>query len=148
MQAIVIVTGWRYWPHPVIVWARLDAMHHRHGPFTLFHGYCTDKETGELTGADRYADEWGNAQPDVTVEPRPADWDNLDRRAGPIRNRGMVDEALTLAPAERIFGLAFPGPGSRGTKNCIRLMKEAHIDVDTWDIPRTRRWLERMENVR
>lgn len=142
MDPIIIVTGWRYWPYPVAVWKQLDARFRMLGPFTLFHGACEDRSTGELIGADRHADDWGNAQRGVLVERRPADWDRFKRSAGPIRNQGMVDEALTLAPPENIHGLAFPGPGSRGTINCIKCMDDAGIAVDTWDIPRTRKWLK------
>lgn len=38
--------------------------------------------------------------------------------------------------------IIFPGPASRGTWNCVKYMKGAHIEVDVWGIPRTRKWLE------
>jgi hypothetical protein len=141
-KPIVIVTGWRHHGHPVIVWAQLDRCFHQLGPFALFHGCCTYKRTGELIGVDRYADDWGRAQRGVDVTPFPADWDGLGDEAGSVRNQQMVDIALGLAPPERIFGLAFPGPRSRGTYNCIKCMKQANIEVDTWGPRRTREWLE------
>lgn len=141
---LVIVTGGRTYAYPDVVRSRLNAIYVKHGGFTLFHGACLDKETGELTGADAYADEWGNSVPDVTVERFPADWDRWRRRAGPIRNRRMVKTGIQRFPREVIHGLAFPEPSSRGTVNCVMIMREFGIEPDVWDYTRVRTWQSRL----
>lgn len=139
-QHLVIVTGGRSHAYPGIVHSNLSALYVKLGPFTLFHGACRDKKTGEMIGADRYADDWGSTAPDVTVRPFEADWDRYRKSAGPIRNRWMVSEGVRQFPREMIHGLAFPEPGSKGTVNCIEVMEEFGIDPDVWDYDRIRRW--------
>lgn len=143
-QHVVIVTGGRSYPEELrpVVYSQLRDQYILHGPFVLFHGACKPRGSDEMTGADRYADDWALFHPDVDLRRRPADWDTHGDEAGPIRNWGMVQEALSLAPASRIHGLAFPEPRSRGTRNCTRHMKDAHIQVDEWDIRRARQWMD------
>lgn len=142
-QHVVIVTGGRSFPHSLkrVVEGNLNTLYVLHGPFILFHGACQPRGSDEMTGADRYADDWAQTAPGIDLRCRPADWDRHGDAAGPIRNAGMVREALELAPVPYIHGLAFPEPGSRGTRNCMRLMRDAGIRVDVWDVPRSRRWL-------
>lgn len=142
-QHVVIVTGGRSYPEELrpVVYSNLRDQYILHGPFVLFHGACQPRGSSEMTGADRYADDWAQIHPDVDLRPRPADWDARGDQAGPARNWSMVQEALTLAPASRILGLAFPEPGSRGTWNCVRHMKDAYIHVEEWNFRRAREWL-------
>lgn len=142
MELIVIVTGARDFPYPWVVHDRLGIIYLERGPFLLFHGACKPRGSDEMTGADRYADDWGKATAGVEVKPFPADWDGLGNAAGPVRNGQMVDTALGLLPADQVFGLAFPGPRSRGTWDCVGKMKAAHISCDVWDVRRSREWLE------
>lgn len=142
-QHIVIVTGGRTYPEELrpVVYSNLRDQYVLHGPFVLFHGACTPRGSDEMTGADRYADDWAQFHPDVDLRQRPAAWELLGDRAGPDRNWGMVREALSLAPPERIHGLAFPEPASRGTRQCMRAMRTSGIHVDTWGVDRAREWL-------
>lgn len=136
---LVVVTGYRRYMYPHAVWQNLNALYIKHGPFTLFHGACVDRETGEMIGADRFADEWGEMVPAVDVQRFPADWDRDGRKAaGPIRNRRMVSAGVMQFPRERIHGLAFPGPDSRGTWNCVKIMRDFGIEPDVWDYARVR----------
>jgi hypothetical protein len=137
----VIFTGARDHPYPEPVYARLDGLYAVSGPFTLYHGACKRRGSEELAGADRYADEWGRRMPGVRVEPRPADWGRWQRRAGPIRNRDMVTEVVFEYPRSEILGVAFPGPDSSGTVDCIKRMREFEIEVDVWDPDRVRQWM-------
>lgn len=145
MNLIVIVTGARDYPYPGIVHERLSVTRIQRGPFLLFHGVCTPRGSDEMVGADRYADDWGRAEPGIEVRPFGADWDHFGGAAGPRRNGEMVRTALGLLPPQQILGLAFPGPRSRGTWDCVRKMKAAHITCDVWDVQRAREWLESTE---
>lgn len=55
-------------------------------------------------------------------------------KAGPRRNAAMLLPGLVSKPPANLV-LAFPLPGSWGTKSCMRLAKDAGIPV----LPRTRR---------
>lgn len=67
---------------------------------------------GAAKGADNLADQW--KWNGVEVQPYPADWATYGKRAGPIRNRQMLDQQpdLVVAFHDR---LEF----SRGTKDCV-----------------------------
>ncbi len=54
-----------------------------------------------------------------------ADWKNQGKGAGPIRNRKMVDYAMNLELPK--YFLAFPGPKSKGTIDCITACAMAGI---------------------
>lgn len=143
MQHIVIVTGGRDYPVDLapVVYVRLEVCLGMYGPFTLFHGACTPRGSDEMVGADRYADDWARMNANIDLRRRPANWEHSGDRAGPLRNLAMVQEAISLAPVSRIHGLAFPTPQSRGTWNCVRHMRDHHIDVEEWSDQRARQWL-------
>lgn len=86
--------------------------------FVVVHGACP-------TGADRIADDWcvGNF---FLAEEHPADWETHGKAAGPIRNAEMVNLGADIC-------LAFPLPSSRGTKNCMRLAREAGIPIAVYN---------------
>jgi hypothetical protein len=131
---IVVVTGWRHWRYPVAVYAALDMLYVHYGPFKLFHGECRDKRTKEMIGADRDADYWGNRTAGIEVRSFPADWDRFGDDAGPIRNRDMVQTAVAEVGSDRVRGLAFPGPDSRGTRNAMKCMRDFHVDYTEWSV--------------
>lgn len=64
----------------------------------------------------------------VTVSRYPAQWQQFGNRAGPLRNQKMVGEN---SDADLCVGLK-TGPISRGTDNCLKFAREAHIP--TWEI--------------
>lgn len=146
---VVIVTGSRNLPESMrrLVYHNLRDCYVLYGPFVLFHGACQPRDSDEMVGADRYADDWAQTAPGIDLRRRPADWDRYGDAAGPIRNEGMVHQALQLAPPQRITGLAFPGPRSRGTWNCVRHMKDAGIRVEVWDTRRAQEWLAGKESA-
>lgn len=117
----ILVTGSRDWTDEATIsraladaWSRTG----RHPGATLVHGAC------HLGGADIIARDiwrsWG-----LPDEPHPAARDASGRLLGPERNAHMVNLGADLC-------LAFPLPTSRGTRNCVRLAKEAGIPVTTY----------------
>lgn len=58
----------------------------------------------------------------TVIEPHAADWDAHGKAAGPIRNKMMVDLGADIC-------VAFVSPSSKGTLNCMKLAKEAGIEI-------------------
>jgi len=86
---------------------------------------------GAARGADSLAVELAKQLiPDVVIESHPADWNYYGKVAGPVRNSHMVSLGADL-------GLAFyvDGIESRGTNNCVNLMRLAGIKVITYTKP-------------
>ncbi len=103
--------GGRRFSHRAVVWAALDRVLAKHGPFVLVHGAAR--------GADSLGAAWGAAR-GLTVDPFPADWAAHPRRAGPIRNAAMLAAGLDAA-------VGFPG-GS-GTADMERRLVRAGVPV-------------------
>lgn len=107
---VVIVTGARDWTDMDAVWDALDELK----PGLVVQGLAT--------GVDENAVRWAIARK-VPVASFPADWERFGRKAGPIRNRQMLD----AYPDATV--LAFPGPKSRGTWDCVRAAKDRGMGV-------------------
>jgi hypothetical protein len=75
---------------------------------------------GEAPGVDTVSRQWAEASPGVTVEPHRAQWDRFGKAAGPMRNAEMVAAGADVC-------MAFPGPESRGTWDCIKRAVGADI---------------------
>jgi len=122
----ILVTGSRDWNDGnVVSEAMLRATDHlganRGGPVIIVvHGACP---TGADAIADRYASMWG-----WRAESHPANWDDLGRSAGPLRNRHMVELGADVC-------LAFIKNASRGATHCARLAEKAGIPVRYWREP-------------
>jgi hypothetical protein len=116
---VIIVTGGRDYQERARVFAALDLAHGKKRITLLVHGACIDRKTGELRGADRWADEWARER-GVKVEPHPADWATWGDKAGPMRNHQM-------AYAGAHGCIAFPG--GRGTAQMIRQARYYGIPV-------------------
>lgn len=121
----LLVTGWRSWPAEagyVVHWALDTMLRHYVGDrlLVVVHGQCP------YGGVDLYAHQWAlDNAPRTVPDPHPADFKGLGPSAGPLRNAEMV--ALGADSC-----LAFPGPGSKGTKDCMNKAKAAGIPV--WPI--------------
>jgi hypothetical protein len=76
---------------------------------------------GDALGADRLAGKWAK-EVGAKVEAYPADWGGLGGRAGPIRNRQMIDEGRP--------DLVIAFAGGKGTADMMRQAKVAGIRVD------------------
>lgn len=91
------------------------------GDVTVIHGSCP-------SGADRLADNWvrsvfgsdlGNG---IKLEIHHADWSGLGRKAGPLRNRAMVEAGADVC-------LAFLTPDSVGGSMTADMAEKAGIEV-------------------
>ena len=63
----------------------------------------------------------------IKEEIHKADWDNVGKYAGPIRNQRMVDSGADIC-------VAFPEKESKGTKDCIRRAERAGIPVEIYNV--------------
>jgi len=77
---------------------------------------------GAATGADRIADEEATKL-GIPVKPMPADWVNLGKSAGPIRNISMLNEHPDLVVAFHITTI------TPGTADMIMRSRAAGIPV-------------------
>ncbi len=119
-RKVVLVTGSRDWTDRDAVWSVLED----ECPDIIIHGACP---TGADSIAADYASDGYNTTSDI---PMPAQWDNLGKRAGPVRNSGMVDvlRGLRLAGHDCVV-VAFPLGKSFGTRDCMRKAKSAGFVV-------------------
>lgn len=81
---------------------------------------CPTIVHGDAAGADTLAKSAARAL-GLPVEPHPANWKELGSIAGGVRNQQMID-----AGADGV--IAFPG--GKGTRNCVRLARNANIPVE------------------
>ena len=114
----ILVTGSRYWTdvdtigRALFAWCRILSADG--SDVVLVHGAC------HLGGADIIArDIWLGKG--FTDEPHPAERRD-GRLLGPERNQRMVDLGADVC-------LAFPLPGSRGTRDCMKRAEKARIPV-------------------
>lgn len=119
----VLITGSRDAEDPLPVWHQLDLWLCLWG-----EGRGTSTERGpvgfvliegEARGVDTHGKHWARSR-DIAVEPFPADWRRYGNAAGGIRNRAMVRSGPHLC-------LAWPGPRSVGTWDCIRVARAAGV---------------------
>lgn len=108
----ILVCGGRDYQNGAVVWRELDAIHAA-TPITALM-------QGGASGADRLAKEWAATKPEIQRYVCHAYWWKFGPRAGPIRNRRMIEWKPDLV-------VAFPG--GKGTQNMITLAREAGIEV-------------------
>lgn len=117
----VVCTGWRDWPesNKYWIWQHLDdtILIVASGDAVIVHGQCPKG------GADLWVEQWAHAR-GMKVERHPADWDRYGKAAGPKRNTLMVSLGVNVC-------YAFPGPGSRGTWDCMQKASEAGAHLET-----------------
>ena len=85
--------------------------------------------SGTAKGADRLGERYAREQ-GYEIRQFPADWLNDEKKAGPIRNAKMADNADAL--------IAFWDGQSRGTKNMIETAKRKGLVIRTIDTNRSR----------
>ena len=114
----ILVTGSRHWTDEAMIHNVLSRVvfdgpgTEPIGPTTVVHGDCP-------TGADQIAAQVARDH-GWHVEAHPADWDNLGKAAGPVRNQHMADLGADVCSA-------FHMPDSRGTVDCARRAEQAGI---------------------
>ena len=109
----ILVTGSRHLTdeHLPVVRSALIATASGNPEVTIVHGGAR----GADTLADKVAREfhWG-------IETWHADWANLGKAAGPVRNQQMVDSGVDAC-------LAFPCGVSKGTRSCVAMAHKKGI---------------------
>ena len=121
LRGVVLVCGGRDYANAEHVFGVLDELARRMVIEAIRHGACSrskTKDSAELTGVDRWADEWAISR-GVPVQRYPADWRTHGRAAGPIRNLAMLREPV---PAVVI---AFPG--GAGTAHMTKAARGAAL---------------------
>lgn len=80
---------------------------------------------GDYSGLDKMAGFIARAK-GLTVKPYPADWNNLGKKAGPIRNRKMLKEAENLS---MVIGFTDDPPTTKksGTWDMLRAAEAAGV---------------------
>lgn len=108
----VLVCGGRDYDKKEFAFHVLDRAH--------VHWNITQIIEGGARGVDSIANSWAKAR-GVDVLTFPADWNKHGKAAGPIRNKQMLEEG------KPDHVIAFPG--GNGTKNMIKLAKDAGVPV-------------------
>jgi hypothetical protein len=94
----------------------------------------TEIVSGKARGVDTMGEHWAKEN-DVPIKEFPADWDNLGRKAGTLRNCQMGDYADAL--------VAVWDGSSRGTAHMIKYAKEKGLKVHV-HIPREKSRIEEL----
>ena len=79
--------------------------------------------SGHCSGADMMAERYAREN-EFELEVFPADW-SLGRKAGPLRNKAMVDIAD--------YAIAFPS-GGRGTQSLVNFAKQKGIPTKVYPV--------------
>lgn len=127
----ILVTGWRNWPkeEAQYVWSKL---YWTIGRYWSANGFVTPQVVvvhgqSPYGGVDLWADQWAwNNRSFARAEPHPASRGPRGELLGPARNSHMVALGANVC-------LAFPGPNSRGTVDCMKKAREAGIE--TFEFP-------------
>ena len=86
----------------------------------------TEIITGEAAGADSLGKQYAIYE-SIPYRGFPANWELHGKKAGPIRNRSMVEERPDMV-------LAFLAEGSKGTENMIEQATQAGVPVKVINI--------------
>lgn len=151
---VVLLAGARELTEPGIVPGTLYdiAVNIAEGPVVVRHGACPGERSADQTASD-WINELG-AKYDISEDPMPADWDHCApncpttpghrrrKRPGDVAHPGLLPDYCPTAGPRRngamvaklphpTWMVAFPEPGqpNYGTRNCIRLAKQAGIRV-------------------
>lgn len=77
--------------------------------------------SGTANGADKLGELFAKNY-NIQIEAYPANWNEFGKRAGPIRNKEMVDNAT--------HAIYFWDGKSSGTANCIKLAQEKQLIIE------------------
>lgn len=119
----VLITGSRKWSNKRTISDAINFYtNNTDNPICIIQGECP------YGGADKLAKDYALEQciPVISV---PADWNKYGNRAGPIRNKFMVDY---FRPN---IVLAFPLGDSRGTIHCMKYAAQNNILVYNYGTP-------------
>lgn len=117
----ILVCGGRHFGDCVLLKEVLDALIKEnallHENIEIVSGHC---EGADVLG-ERYGNEHG-----CDVKISPADWERYKIKAGPIRNKQMIDYICGFANK---YVVAFISLNSKGTKQTVALAKRKGIPV-------------------
>jgi YspA, cpYpsA-related SLOG family len=113
-QVKIIITGGRDFTDKEFIFRTLDNIHLKTSISSLIHG--------DSTGVDKIAEGWAKSR-SIPVAAFPADWDKYGKKAGPIRNRIMLDKHMDASML-----VAFPG--GRGTSDMVKQTSETPIQIN------------------
>lgn len=108
----ILVCGGRDFGDRDFLFGTLDRLHRERGFTVLIEGVAR--------GADQLAVEWADARAIEHLR-FPADWERHRRRAGPLRNKQMLDEGKP--------DLVVAFPGGTGTANMIGQAQAAGVET-------------------
>jgi copper homeostasis protein CutC len=112
----VLTTGDRSWYCPDLADQIVARLIKQYGPnVVIVHGAAAGVDASFAEAADEAG---------IEHEPRPARWNELGRKAGPVRNAAMV-----AAGADLCIALHRSIEASKGTKDCVRQALAAGIPV-------------------
>lgn len=106
----VLVCGGRNYANKELLFKQLD----------IHKDNITCIISGCAKGADTLAIEWAKSNNILCLE-YPADWNKYGKKAGPIRNQQMIEEAFP--------NLVIAFPGGTGTNDMIKRARSNKIDV-------------------
>lgn len=114
----IVVCGGRDYADRAAAFAALDKLHARNPITLVIHGACMKKGTIELSGGDRWAEEWARDR-EIPYMGVPAKWTTEGNGAGPKRNRRMA----AIRGVQGLLAL----PGHHGTDDMCTAATEAGI---------------------
>lgn len=128
----VLVFGGRDYRDKVTLYRVLDAVHERKKISCIIEG--------EMSGADLLARHWAEDH-DISVDPYPADWGNIDRPGAVVRRRRdgkLYDAAAGPFRNERMLregrpSLAIGFPGGKGTRDMTIRCLEYGVTTRRYD---------------
>lgn len=125
----ILVCGGRHFTDYPLLCSVLDSSIGNMCDMEIVSGHCQGAERlGEI-----YAEEHG-----FSVKMFPAEWEKYQRKAGPIRNRQMIDY---IKPFANRFVVAFTSENTVGTRYTMSLAKKAGIPVmEIPYVPDTKMW--------
>lgn len=112
----IIITGDRNWYCIKLARQIIFRLGCRYSDFVIVHGACK-------TGVDKAFDD-AALEAHLIPERHPASWETLKLAAGPLRNGEMVKAGAKFAIAVH-KNLSW----SKGTKDCVKQLRQAKIPV-------------------
>lgn len=116
----MLICGGRDYRDRISAFAVFDRAHKKREVTLVIHGACMKKGSIELTGGDRWAEEWARTH-EIPYVGVPAPWASLPSAAGPVRNQMMLD----AWKPEGVIAL----PGGDGTADMVGRARKAGIPV-------------------
>lgn len=122
---IVIFTGSRKGAPPDLIRAHVKRFAEDSKDWTVFEGGAKGVDTQVKIECEYFG---------VSYVTFPANWKSLGKKAGPIRNKTMLDYAMKIEPLQNICAIGFPASDSRGTKHMLKIARQAGVHTEEYPI--------------